>query len=192
MISGYSEPDTWNKLIPAPYWLRTTFIELIEREINYANEGKHAAIIAKMNSLIDQEIIEYLYKASQAGVDIHLIVRGICGLRPGVPGLSENIRVRSLVGRYLEHARIYYFENDGHPEIYLASADWMPRNLDRRIELMFPVEDPDCFDRVRKILEVQLKDNLRAHLGLPDGTYRKSVCAVTSCMTVRLPARKPP
>ncbi|MGI6546244.1 MAG: RNA degradosome polyphosphate kinase [Fastidiosipilaceae bacterium] len=173
MISGYSEPDTWNKLIPAPYWLRPTFIELIEREINHAKAGLNAAIVAKMNSLVDQEIIEYLYAASQAGVTINLIVRGICCLRPGVPGLSENIHVRSLIGRYLEHARVYYFENDGHPEIFLSSADWMPRNLDRRIELMYPIEDRECFERVREVLSFQMRDNLRAHIGRPDGTYRK-------------------
>lgn len=173
MLSGFSEPEEWLKLAPAPFWLRNTFIGLIERETAHAREGREARIVAKMNSLVDEEISDALYRASQAGVEIRLIVRGICCLRPGVPGLSDNIEVRSLVGRYLEHARVYYFLNDGHEEYYMSSADWMPRNLDRRVELLFPVEDPQCIERVEEILQLQLNDDLRAHIGQPDGTYVK-------------------
>ncbi len=173
MLSGFSQPDNWQRLIPAPLWMRKRFNNLIDREIKHAQAGRPAGIIAKMNSLVDEKIIDKLYEASQAGVQIDLIVRGICCLRPGVPGLSDQIRVRSLVGRYLEHARIYYFTNGGSPDLYLSSADWMPRNLNRRIELLFPVEDETCFARVKEILDLQLADNIRAHLGQPDGSYRK-------------------
>ncbi|HHX36475.1 MAG TPA: RNA degradosome polyphosphate kinase [Clostridiaceae bacterium] len=173
MLSGFSAPDDWYKLVVAPRWLRRTFVALIQRETRLAEAGKKARIVAKMNSLVDEGITKELYKASQAGVKIELIVRGICCLRPGIKGLSENITVRSLVGRYLEHARIYYFENDGHQDVFMSSADWMPRNLDRRIELLYPVEDKECKARAMEILRIQLEDNLRAHLGNPDGTYRK-------------------
>ena len=125
MLSGYSEPPTWNRLILAPLWLR-----MIRRETMRAREGKPAHIMAKMNSLCDQEIIACLYEASCAGVKIELVVRGICCLKAGVPGLSENISVHSIVGNFLEHARIFYFENGGSPEVYMGSADWMPRNLE--------------------------------------------------------------
>ena len=141
MLSGYSEPAAWNKLVVAPLWLRDTFIALINREIAHAKDCKEAAIIAKMNSLCDKEIIEKLYKASNAGVKIQLIVRGICCLKTGIPGVSENIKVTSIVGTYLEHARIFYFYNNGAENIFMGSADWMPRNLDRRVEIIFPVED---------------------------------------------------
>ena len=128
----------------APLWLRGKFLKLIERETRHARAGKHASIIAKMNSLCDKDIIAALYEASSAGVEIKLVVRGICSLKAGIPGLSENIEVRSIVGEFLEHARIFIFENDGSEEIYMGSADWMPRNLDRRVEIMFPVlrEEP--------------------------------------------------
>ncbi|MBR5636297.1 MAG: RNA degradosome polyphosphate kinase, partial [Pseudobutyrivibrio sp.] len=138
MLSGYSEPATWNKLVVAPLWLRDTFVSLIEREINNAKDGREAIIVAKMNSLCDKEIIEKLYEANNAGVKIHLIIRGICCLRTGIPGVSENIHVSSIVGTYLEHARIFYFYNNGREDIYMGSADWMPRNLDRRVEIIFP------------------------------------------------------
>ena len=141
MLSGYSEPAAWNKLVVAPLWLRDTFIALINREIAHAKDCKEAAIIAKMNSLCDKEIIEKLYEASNAGVKIQLIVRGICCLKTGIPGVSENIKVTSIVGTYLEHARIFYFYNNGAENIFMGSADWMPRNLDRRVEIIFPVED---------------------------------------------------
>ena len=173
MLSGYSEPPTWNKLSLAPLWLRSRFIKMIRRETEHARQGRSAHIMAKMNSLCDKEIIANLYEASCAGVKIELVVRGICCLRAGVPGLSENISVHSIVGNFLEHARIFYFENDGSSEIYMGSADWMPRNLDKRVEIMFPVEDPKLKERVIHILKVQLEDNVKAHILQPDGTYEK-------------------
>ncbi|MBO5198148.1 MAG: RNA degradosome polyphosphate kinase [Lachnospiraceae bacterium] len=173
MISGYSEPDKWNKLAVAPYWLRDKFLELIHRETRHALEGKPARIIAKMNSLCDKGIIEALYEASAAGVTIDLIIRGICCLKVGIPGISENISVRSIVGTFLEHSRIFYFECNGAPEIYMGSADWMPRNLDKRVEVLFPVEDERWKAEVLHILELQLEDNTKAHVLQPDGSYEK-------------------
>lgn len=173
MLSGYSEPLNWNMLSVAPLWLRTKFLRLIERETKNARAGKPASIIAKMNSLCDKEIIAALYEASCAGVKIHLVVRGICCLKAGIPGLSENIEVRSIVGEFLEHARIFIFENDGSEEIYMGSADWMPRNLDRRVEILFPVLREELKDRIRKYMELELEDNLKAHVLQPDGTYEK-------------------
>ena len=173
MLSGYSEPPTWNKLALAPLWLRSKCIKMIRRETAHAREGKPAHIMAKMNSLCDKEIIANLYEASCAGVKIELVVRGICCLKAGVPGLSENISVHSIVGNFLEHARIFYFENNGSSEVYMGSADWMPRNLDKRVEIMFPVEDPMLKEKVVHILKVQLDDNVKAHVLQPDGTYDK-------------------
>lgn len=173
MLSGYSEPRSWNKLAVAPLWLKDRFISLIGRERDYALKGHHSHIIAKMNSLCDQDVIVALYEASAAGVKIELIVRGICCLRTGIPGVSENITVRSIVGNFLEHARIFYFENDGKPEIYCASADWMPRNLERRVEIMFPVEKEGLKQKAMHILECQLKDNMKAHILMPEGNYEK-------------------
>ena len=173
MLSGYSEPPTWNKLSLAPLWLRGRCIKIIRRETAHARAGKPAHIMAKMNSLCDKEVIANLYEASCAGVKIELVIRGICCLKAGVPGLSENISVHSIVGNYLEHARIFYFENDGSPEVYMGSADWMPRNLDKRVEIMFPVEDPVLKEQVIHILQVQLEDNVIAHILQPDGTYEK-------------------
>ena len=169
MLSGYSEPLSWNKLALAPTWLRTRFVELINRERDYAAMGKPARIVAKMNSLCDAGIINALYEASAAGVQIELIIRGICCLKQGVPGMSETIQVRSIVGTFLEHSRIFYFENDGSPEIYMGSADWMPRNLDKRVEILFPVEDLDLKKEIVHILHTQLADNTKAHLLQPDG-----------------------
>ena len=169
MLSGYSEPLSWNKLALAPTWLRTRFVELINRERDYAAMGKPARIVAKMNSLCDAGIINALYEASAAGVQIELIIRGICCLKQGVPGMSETIQVRSIVGTFLEHSRIFYFENDGSPEIYMGSADWMPRNLDKRVEILFPVEDSDLKKEIIHILHTQLADNTKAHLLQPDG-----------------------
>lgn len=171
MLSGYSEPVGWNKLSLAPLWLRDRFHYLVEREIRHAKEGQEAHIIAKMNSVCDKDIIELMYKASKAGVKIELIVRGICCLIPQFEGVSENITVRSIVGTFLEHSRIFYFENGGNPEIYMASADWMSRNLDRRVEIMFPVEDAKLKKEVKHILDVQLADNVKAQLMQPDGSY---------------------
>lgn len=173
MLSGYSEPLHWNKLSLAPIWLREKFLELIERERNHALAGKEAKIVAKMNSLCDREIINALYDAGRAGVKIELIVRGICCLRTGIEGISENITVRSIVGAFLEHSRIYYFWNDGKEEVYCASADWMPRNLDRRVEILFPIEHDTLKERVIEILKIMLSDNTKAQIMQPDGTYER-------------------
>ena len=173
MLSGYSEPANWNQLIVAPIWMKKRFLEMIARETQNAKEGKPARIIAKCNSLCDRKIILALYEASCAGVQIDLIVRGICCLVAGKPGVSENIRVRSIVGTFLEHARIFYFYNDGNEAVSMGSAAWMPRNLDRRVEIVFPVEAPDLKEKAKHILDVQLRDTLKAHCLLEDGTYRK-------------------
>ena len=173
MLSGYSEPLVWNKLSLAPLWLRGKFLSLIEREKEHAKNGRPARIIAKMNSLCDPGIIEALYDASEAGVEIDLIVRGICCLRAGIKGLSEHIRVRSIVGTFLEHSRIFYFENNGNAEYYMGSADWMPRNLDKRVEILFPVEDPILQEEIYHILHIQLSDTKKAYLLMPDGHYVK-------------------
>ncbi len=164
MLSGYSEPKSWNKLSLAPIWLRERFLFLIKREADHARKGKSARIMAKMNSLCDKEIIAALYAASCAGVEIDLIVRGICCLKAGIPGVSEHIRVRSIVGEFLEHARIFYFRNDTREEIFMGSADWMPRNLDKRVEILFPVDDPALKEQVMHILEVQLADTVKARV----------------------------
>ena len=173
MLSGYSEPLSWNRLAVAPLWLRDTMLRRIRREKENAENGKKAHIIAKMNSLCDKEIIAALYEASCAGVKIELIIRGICCLKAGVSGPSENISVRSIVGNFLEHSRIFYFENNGTPKLYMGSADWMPRNLDKRVEIVFPVESERVRDQVMHILEVQLADNVKAHILQPDGSYEK-------------------
>ena len=171
MLSGYSEPASWNKLCLAPIWLRDRFLDMIRRETAHAKKGDPAHIIAKMNSLCDEELIEALYEASAAGVKIELIVRGICCLKVGIPGVSENISVRSIVGTFLEHSRIYYFLNGGQEEIYLSSADWMPRNLDRRVEILFPVENERLKKEVFHVLEIQLQDTMKAQVKQPDGSY---------------------
>ena len=171
MLSGYSEPASWNKLCLAPIWLRDRFLDMIRREAAHAKKGDPAHIIAKMNSLCDEELIEALYEASAAGVKIELIVRGICCLKVGIPGVSENISVRSIVGTFLEHSRIYYFLNGGQEEIYLSSADWMPRNLDRRVEILFPVENERLKKEVFHVLEIQLQDTMKAQVKQPDGSY---------------------
>ncbi|MBR2402374.1 MAG: RNA degradosome polyphosphate kinase [Lachnospiraceae bacterium] len=173
MLSGYSEPPSWNKLTLAPIWLRAKFEKLIAREMRNAKAGRPAHIIAKMNSLCDEGIIKALYEASAAGVKIQLIVRGICSLRSGIPGVSENIEVRSIVGNFLEHSRIFYFYNDGNEEIFMASADWMPRNLDRRVEILFPVLDEKLQKKVKHILDIELSDTLKAHVMNTDGDYEK-------------------
>ena len=171
MLSGYSEPASWNKLCLAPIWLRDRFLDMIRRETAHAKKGDPAHIIAKMNSLCDEELIEALYEASAAGAKIELIVRGICCLKVGIPGVSENISVRSIVGTFLEHSRIYYFLNGGQEEIYLSSADWMPRNLDRRVEILFPVENERLKKEVFHVLEIQLQDTMKAQVKQPDGSY---------------------
>jgi polyphosphate kinase len=173
LLTGYTRPPTFHHLLLAPDHLRDGLVRRIRRETDHARAGRPARIIAKMNGLVDGRLIEELYAASEAGVMIDLIVRGICCLRPGVPGLSSRIRVISIVDRYLEHARISYFENDGDPEYLLASADWMPRNLDRRVEIAFPVLDPDLQMRIREILEIQLADTVKARRILADGSSER-------------------
>ncbi|MCI5699158.1 MAG: RNA degradosome polyphosphate kinase [Lachnospiraceae bacterium] len=173
MLSGYSEPDSWNKLILAPLWMRDSFLHLIEMEIENAKLEKPAYIRAKMNSLCDRDIIAALYAASSAGVQIDLLVRGICCLKTGIPGVSENIHVRSIVGNFLEHSRIFNFCNGGDDVIYMGSADWMPRNLDKRVEIVFPVEDAGIKKEIMHILDVLFHDTVKAHLLMADGTYEK-------------------
>lgn len=173
MLSGYSEPLAWNRLSLAPLWLKDKFLWLIDREKKYAQEGRPAHIIAKVNSLCDRDIIAALYEASAAGVKIDLIVRGICCLKVGIAGVSENISVRSIVGNFLEHSRIFYFENGENYEVYCGSADWMPRNLERRVEIMFPVDRPELKEKLLHILQSQLKDNVKASVLQPNGDYEK-------------------
>ncbi|MCI5650016.1 MAG: RNA degradosome polyphosphate kinase [Fusicatenibacter sp.] len=173
MLSGYSEPDSWNKLVVAPLWMKDRFLHLIAMEEEHARKGQKAHIIAKMNSLCDRDIIAALYSASAAGVKIDLIVRGICCLKVGIPGVSENITVRSIVGSFLEHARIFYFYSNGNEELFMGSADWMPRNLEKRVEIVFPVEDEQIHKEVMHILDIQLKDNVKASILQPDGRYVK-------------------
>lgn len=170
-LTGFCERPRLHKLVMAPTMLRRHFNSLIDREIRNALAGKQACIKAKLNALVDSEIIERLYRASAAGVQIDLVVRGMCCLRPGLKGISENIRVRSIVGRYLEHGRIYCFCNEGNEEVFISSADWMERNMDRRVELLVPIEDPEAKSRVRHILEVYLKDNVKARHMNKDGKY---------------------
>jgi polyphosphate kinase len=174
MMTGYALPPKWQKLAVAPHGLREWVIEKIEKEISHRQAGRDTRIVAKMNALVDGAVIKALYRASQAGVPIELIVRGICCLRPGIPGVSETIRVRSIVGRYLEHSRIFYFANGGSPEVFLGSADWMPRNFDRRVEVVFPVEDRALKNRViNEILAVTLLDDAKARVLRRDGTYAR-------------------
>ena len=173
LLSGYSEPPVWNKLVMAPLGLREKIYALIDNEIAMVRAGREGHIIAKMNSLIDQPVIQKLYEASAAGVHIDLIVRGICGLRTGIEGISDNITVRSIVGRQLEHSRIFWFANGGEEQLYLSSADWMPRNLNDRVELFFPVETEEHICRIKALLDLYLRDNVGAHMMQSNGTYRR-------------------
>ena len=173
LLSGYSEPPVWNKLVMAPLGLREKIYALIDNEIAMVRAGREGHIIAKMNSLIDQPVIQKLYEASAAGVHIDLIVRCICGLRTGIEGISDNITVRSIVGRQLEHSRIFWFANGGEEELYLSSADWMPRNLNDRVELFFPVETEEHIHRIKALLDLYLRDNVGAHMMQSNGTYRR-------------------
>jgi polyphosphate kinase len=171
-LTAYAERPSYDPLLVAPIDLAERSINLIAREADHARHGRPARIIAKMNSLLDRNIVRELYRASQAGVQIDLIVRGICGLRPGVRGISDRITVRSIVGRFLEHSRIFYFANGGEEEVYLGSADWMPRNLYERVEVLFPIKDPMLKQRVRgEILEAYLADTAEARILQPDGRY---------------------
>jgi polyphosphate kinase len=171
-LTAYAEHPTYEPLLVAPLDLAEKTLALINREAEHARHGRPARIIAKMNALVDKSVIMALYAASQAGVEIDLIVRGICALRPGIRAISDHIRVRSIVGRFLEHSRIFYFANGGEEEVYLGSADWMPRNLYERVEVVFPVKEELLRERVRQeILEAYLADNLKARILGPDGVY---------------------
>lgn len=170
-LTGFSKQKSFRKLLVAPITLRDRMVSLIRREIEHCKDGKRGHIIAKMNALIDPDIIKMLYEASQAGVQIDLIIRGMCCLRPGIAGVSENIRVISIVGRYLEHSRIFHFHNNGQEEVFIGSADWMQRNLDRRVEAVTPVEDPACAKELKEILNILLADNRQAWDLQPDGSY---------------------
>jgi polyphosphate kinase len=174
-LSGLGPMISLKRLLHSPFTLYNSIIEKIEREATHARNGRPARIVAKLNALNEAHVIEALYAAAQAGVDIDLIVRGACTLRPGLPGVSERIRVRSIVGRFLEHSRVYWFANDGQPEIYCASADWMERNLMRRIEVAFPIIDPQLAKRVYdETLANYLADNTQAWLLDSDGHYERA------------------
>jgi polyphosphate kinase len=171
-LTARSESDDYAPLLVAPLTLAESFIGKIRREADHAAAGRPARIVAKMNSLLELAIVEALYEASKAGVEIDLIVRGICSLRPGIPGVSERIRVRSIVGRFLEHSRIFYFANGGKEEVYCGSADWMPRNLFERCEVVFPIKDARIRNRIKnEILAAYLSDNTKARLETADGSY---------------------
>jgi polyphosphate kinase len=173
-LTGYSQQRDYRQVLVAPVNLREKLSELIERETAHAKAGRPAQITAKLNRLADAHIIQLLYDASAAGVEIDLIVRGICMLRPAAPGLSENIRVRSVVGRFLEHSRIFYFRNGDSEELYIGSADWMPRNLNRRVEVVCPVKDPKLRKYLREeVLDAYLRDNVNARELQPDGSYQR-------------------
>ncbi len=175
LLTGICHFQGMKKIIVAPFDLHTRLGRLIEREIGHARRGLPARIVARMNSLVEPELITALYRASQAGVKVDLIVRGICCLRPGVKGVSDNITVRSIVDRFLEHSRIYFFDNACQPEVFAGSADWMPRNLFRRIEVVFPIEDGNLRERViSQILAVTLADNVKARFLRADGTYHRA------------------
>jgi polyphosphate kinase len=172
-LTGYAELPQWRKLLVAPSRLQTVMIEKIEREAANQRAGKPARLLVKVNGILEPAVVKALYRASQAGVRIDICCRGICSLRPGIPGVSDTIRVTSVVDRFLEHSRIFYFENAGNPEVYVGSADWMDRNLSRRVEVVFPIEQPELKQRVIEILKVSLADNVKARELLPDGTYRR-------------------
>ncbi|MFH1811236.1 MAG: polyphosphate kinase 1 [Pseudomonadota bacterium] len=174
LLTGSSEPLEWKHLVVAPLGLRQRFIDLIEREIATSTRDQPGLIIAKVNSLQDRDLCTALYRASQAGVRVRLNVRGICCLRPGLPGVSETIEVRSIVDRFLEHARVFWFQNSGHDEVYLSSADWMSRNLDRRLELLFPVIDPVLRQRLRDVLDIYFADNVSARILQADGRWTRT------------------
>ncbi len=174
-LTGFSKITDYEDLLVAPVTLRREMLAMIDRETEHARAGRPAGIRAKLNALTDAEIVRALYRASQAGVPIDLLVRGMCILRPGVPGVSETIRVKSIVGRFLEHSRIYVFENGGDREVYISSADWMGRNLDRRVELAVPVLDPVVAETLNsQILSVQLADNVKSRELQPSGAYKRS------------------
>ena len=173
LLTGYSEAVGWSKLAVAPIGLRQKFIDLIDREIQVSSPDRPGLIMAKTNSLQDPDICRALFRASQAGVKVMLNVRGICCLRPDVPGVSDNIEVRSIVDRFLEHARVFYFRNGGHEEVFLSSADWMRRNLSKRLELLFPIVEPGHRQRLIEMLRTYFADNVQSWRLCNDGTYAR-------------------
>jgi polyphosphate kinase len=178
LLTGYSQGHQWRKLVVAPTDLHRRTLQLIDEQIQRATEGKPSRIFAKLNAIVDHRVIEALYRASQAGVPIDILDRGVCCLRPGVPGTSENIRVSNIVDRFLEHSRIYVFGPDAEAKVFLSSADWMPRNFYRRVEVMFPIEQADLRDRIlHEIVPAYLKDNVKARILQPDGTYVRETVA---------------
>jgi polyphosphate kinase len=174
-LTSLTQTPRLTKLLQSPFGLHESVVEKIRREAEHAAAGRPARIIAKMNSLVDPDVIEGLYRASRAGVEIDLIIRGLCALRPGIPGVSENIRVRSVVGRFLEHSRVFHFENGGESELYLASADWMERNFFRRVEIAFPVREQTHRERILRDLKFYMADNVQAWTLWRDGRYERSV-----------------
>jgi polyphosphate kinase len=173
-LTGYSAKSDYQKLLVAPVNLRARLLALIEREIEHQKHGRKGHLIFKMNALVDPQMIRAMYRASQAGVRVQLLVRGICGLRPGIPGVSENIEVLSIVGRFLEHSRIYYFGNGGEDEVFVGSADLMPRNIDHRVEVLFPIEEPKLIRMVKtEVLAVYFSDTVKARRMMPDGSYTR-------------------
>jgi polyphosphate kinase len=176
-LTGFSKQQNFRRLLVAPVTLRRSMEALIERETQHALEGRTAHIKAKMNALVDPRIIALLYRASQAGVQIDLVVRGMCSLRPGVAGVSDNIRVSSVIGRFLEHSRLFWFANDGNPAVFLGSADWMPRNLDRRVEAVTPIETPELKKQLEQLLDLYLAGNAGTWTMRNDGTYSRKALA---------------
>ncbi|MEY2749760.1 MAG: polyphosphate kinase 1, partial [Cyanobacteriota bacterium] len=174
-LTGFSKQQNFRKLLVAPVTLRHRMQELIHRETEHARAGRPAAIKAKMNALVDPAIIALLYEASQAGVQIDLVVRGMCSLRPGLEGISDNIRVCSVIGRFLEHSRLFWFANGGDDEIYIGSADWMARNLDRRVEAVVPIDAPDLQGRLLRLINTYLSDNSTAWDMQPDGSFSRRI-----------------
>jgi polyphosphate kinase len=173
-LTGFSKTDTYEELLVAPIGLRLGFEELINRETEHARAGRPSGITAKLNAITDAGIVRALYRASQAGVPIHLVVRGMCVLRPGIPGISETITVKSIVGRFLEHSRVFVFANGGEREVYIGSADWMGRNLDRRVETVVPVLDPAIGEKIcDDILDVMERDNVKSRVLRSDGSYER-------------------
>jgi polyphosphate kinase len=187
-LTGYSAPPKWNKLIVAPLGLHEAVLALVAREAEHARAGRPARLVAKMNSLVDADVIEALYRASQAGVPITLLVRGICCLRPGVPRVSETIEVRALIDRFLEHGRVFHFANGGKDEVYIGSADWMPRNFHRRVEEMLSVDDPAIRARLIEIMQLQMADNVKSWMLKLDGKYER-VQAKAGAPAVRCQAK---
>ena len=186
LLTGYSAPPRWNTLIVAPLGLHEAVLGLIQREADHARAGRPARIVAKMNALVDADVIEALYRASQAGVKINLLIRGICCLRPAVRGVSDNIEVHAIVDRYLEHARVFHFQNGGRDEVYIGSADWMPRNFHRRVETVLPIEDEKHKARLTELLQVQWSDTVKAWSLKADGSYARVSTPIS--LTVTPPA----